>query len=107
MDPATLAKYKPLKLRMGWWHSNFKPEGARFTRSAAKVVHNFKHGGHDFNAALELLHQSNPTLLFADAGGRHNWTDASRRNLAFRRQQVRRRQEKAEARRKRAAAEKS
>lgn len=37
----------------------------RYTSSVARVVSNLRSGSFDYLAVQELLHQSNPTLLFA------------------------------------------
>eukprot|EP00761_Pharyngomonas_kirbyi_P003949 gb/GECH01003953.1/.p1 GENE.gb/GECH01003953.1/~~gb/GECH01003953.1/.p1 ORF type:complete len:172 (+),score=31.13 gb/GECH01003953.1/:1-516(+) len=60
-DPLTNQPYRPLILDDSWWLTQFDPANIKFA-SPARVVENYKRGGHDYAAVMELLYQSNPTM---------------------------------------------
>lgn len=81
-DPAIRKKYAPLMLKENkWltlcgengWEGKSRRDGRKrdvakvpkYTSSVARVVTNLQSGSFDYLAVQELLHQSNPTLLFA------------------------------------------
>lgn len=65
-DPVTGAKYRPLLLEPAWWKTKFDPKQAKHYDRVETIIKNFQCGAHDYGPVMELLHQSNPTLLIAD-----------------------------------------
>jgi len=61
-DPVTCEKYKPLRLDEAWWMTQWDRSNSRYTDNVKRIVTNFSCGAHDYDAVMELLHQSNPTL---------------------------------------------
>jgi hypothetical protein len=61
-DPVTGQKYGPLKLDAAWWKANLTVKTRHFYTNSDRVIQNFKLGEHDYDATMELLVQSNPTL---------------------------------------------
>jgi len=70
-DPITGSKYKPLILDEKWWLTEkdgfISKQAYQYTKATAvagrRIVTNYKTGDHDYSATLELLYQSNPTLI--------------------------------------------
>ena len=79
-DTSTGERYGPLQLKEFWWHKSWggmqKPP--RFTKSATKVVTNYKSGSFDFNSVAELVYQSNENI---EPIGKY--TDAHRQDYEF------------------------
>eukprot|EP00727_Mastigamoeba_balamuthi_P008433 m51a1_g4211 hypothetical protein (200) ;mRNA; r:67248-67904 len=61
-DPTTGEKYRPLRLDPEWWEQR-KASDSRFGVSGGAVVENFVGGEHDYDCVMELLWQSNPSLV--------------------------------------------
>ncbi|MFJ6770689.1 hypothetical protein ACIQOV_06925 [Kitasatospora sp. NPDC091257] len=62
-DPASKKGYRPLILDESWWLGDFNSKDAKFCKDARLIVNNFKQGEFDYDAVMELLYQSNPTLV--------------------------------------------
>lgn len=62
-DPTSGENYLPLILDEDWWESEFVAADAKYTKDAKVVVDNFKKGEFDYDAVMEVLYQSNPTLV--------------------------------------------
>lgn len=61
VDPVTTANYKPLILDDQWWLSQFK--NGKYCTFAKSIISNYKEGEHGYRQVMELLYQSNPTLI--------------------------------------------
>ena len=62
-DPVSGKNYQPLILTDDWWLTKFNSKDAKFCQDAKLVVSNFKQGEFDYDPVMELLYQSNPTLI--------------------------------------------
>lgn len=62
-DPVSKGNYLPLILDEGWWLTEFNAKNAKFCKDAQSIISNFKQGEFDYDAVMELLYQSNPTLV--------------------------------------------
>ncbi|MEU1509861.1 hypothetical protein [Kitasatospora sp. NPDC005748] len=62
-DPVRKENYLPLILDEEWWRTEFVPEDAKYAKDATQIINNFKQGEFDYDAVMELLYQSNPTLV--------------------------------------------
>jgi len=63
VDPVSGENYLPLVLDDNWWKSEFDSKEAKFTSDIEQVIANYKNGEHDYDAVMELIYQSNPTLV--------------------------------------------
>lgn len=63
VDPVANDNYLPLILDPAWWESEFSSDTAKYTSDIQAIVKNFKAGEFDYDALMELLYQSNPTLV--------------------------------------------
>ncbi len=63
VDPVSGEKYLPLILDEDWWQTEFSTKDSKYTSDVKQVVANFKAGEFDYDAIMELLYQSNPTLV--------------------------------------------
>ncbi|GAB9470389.1 hypothetical protein Gpo141_00007635 [Globisporangium polare] len=81
-DPVTKKKYNPLMLKeskwltlcgISGWEGKMRQDGRKrdaskipqFTKSIARILTNIQSQSFEYLAVQEILHQSNPTLLFA------------------------------------------
>ncbi|MGW0394385.1 hypothetical protein ACWDYJ_26555 [Streptomyces sp. NPDC003042] len=62
-DPVRGENYLPLVLDENWWLTEFTSADSKFTQDAKAIVSNFKQGEFDYDSVMELLYQSNPTLV--------------------------------------------
>jgi len=62
-DPLTGENYLPLLLDDDWWRSEFVPEEAKFTANVDQIINNYTTGENDYDSVMELIAQSNPTLI--------------------------------------------
>ena len=62
-DPVGGERYRPLILTEEWWLTKFNSKDAKFCQDAKVVVSNFKQGEFNYDPVMELLYQSNPTLI--------------------------------------------
>jgi len=62
-DPVTGEKCKPLKLDAAWWRTEWDRTTSKYTDCVMAIVKNFENGAHDYAPVMELLHQSNPTVV--------------------------------------------
>jgi hypothetical protein len=62
-DPVGGERYRPLILTEEWWLTKFNSKDAKFCQDAKLVVSNFKQGEFNYDPVMELLYQSNPTLI--------------------------------------------
>lgn len=63
IDPVSNENYCPLILDKNWWEKEFVPTNAKYTNNTELIVSNFNNGEFDDDAVMELLYQSNPTLI--------------------------------------------
>lgn len=65
VDPVTGTKYGPLILDPAWWKAHYSSRKGLTRRppTVDRVILNFLTGDHDYEPTLELLAQSNPTLI--------------------------------------------
>lgn len=63
VDPTSGKNYLPLRLDEGWWQTEFSTNDSKYASDGKQVVANFKAGEFDYDAVMELLYQSNPTLV--------------------------------------------
>lgn len=61
-DPVTKEKYKRLILDPKWWNGRTNAQ-SKFGISGKAVLMNFVEGEHDYSSVMELLYQSNNTLI--------------------------------------------
>jgi len=62
-DPVGEENYLPLVLDEDWWRQDFDKTEAKHVSDVDQIVKNFKSGDFDYDAVMELIIQSNPTLL--------------------------------------------
>jgi hypothetical protein len=62
-DPISKENYLPLILDEDWWLTDFQSASAKYTGDVKLIINNFKTGEFDYDAVMELLYQSNPTLV--------------------------------------------
>ncbi|WP_329575643.1 hypothetical protein OG500_01665 [Kitasatospora sp. NBC_01250] len=62
-DPVSKENYRPLILDEDWWLTRFNSKDAKFCKDARSITSNFKQGDFDYDPVMELLYQSNPTLV--------------------------------------------
>ena len=58
----------PLLLRDDWWKREWRAEGARHCKDAARVVRNYRGGFHEYDELMELLQQSYGGALVPKCG---------------------------------------
>ena len=63
VDSTANEKYLPLILDEAWWQSEFSRGDAKYTKDTQQIVNTFKTGSFDYDAVMELVYQSNPTLV--------------------------------------------
>jgi len=61
-DPVSQENYLPLVLDEDWWKKDFNTAEGKYTSNVDQIVQNFKSGDFDYDAVMELIYQSNPTL---------------------------------------------
>jgi len=61
-DPVSSENYLPLVLDEDWWRTDFDSTQGKYTTNVDQVVQNFKSSDFDYDAVMELIYQSNPTL---------------------------------------------
>lgn len=61
-DPTTNKNYQPLILDDSWWENVDKQE-LKYMKDGKRVISNYQTGEHDYNSTMELLYQSNKTLV--------------------------------------------
>lgn len=62
-DPVSRENYLPLIAEEKWWNSEFSVKDAKYCTTVKTIVDTIKEGSFDFDAVMELLYQSNPTLV--------------------------------------------
>ncbi|MFI5776085.1 hypothetical protein [Nocardia sp. NPDC051570] len=62
-DPVIEGNYSPLILDEAWWRTDFQPTQAKYTGDVQAIVTNFKNGAFGYDEVMELLYQSNPTVV--------------------------------------------
>lgn len=62
-DPVSKENYLPLILDENWWLTKFNARDAKFCTDAQSVINNFKRGEFNYDPVMELLYQSNSTLV--------------------------------------------
>ena len=62
-DPVSQENYLPLILDENWWLTEFTAKDAKFCQDPASIINNFTQGNFDYDPVMELLYQSNPTLI--------------------------------------------
>jgi len=63
VDPVSGENYLPLVLDDNWWRQEFDTKEAKFTSNVDNIIANYKSGEHDYDSVMELIFQSNPTLV--------------------------------------------
>ncbi len=63
LDPVSKENYLPLILDKNWWQTEFVSTDGKYTKNAEQIISNFNSGEFDYEAVMELLYQSNPTLI--------------------------------------------
>eukprot|EP01116_Phalansterium_solitarium_P011233 TRINITY_DN26855_c0_g1_i1.p1 TRINITY_DN26855_c0_g1~~TRINITY_DN26855_c0_g1_i1.p1 ORF type:complete len:176 (-),score=33.89 TRINITY_DN26855_c0_g1_i1:627-1154(-) len=62
-DPVTGQCYQPLRLDPAWWRNDYKMTDSLTRVRPERVIINFQTGDHDYSSTMELLYQSNRTML--------------------------------------------
>ena len=62
-DPITGSNYKPLILKDTFWKSEWDSKAGKYSKNSDRVICNYRMGEHDYYPVMELLYQSNPTMV--------------------------------------------
>ncbi|KAJ2968658.1 hypothetical protein NQ176_g9072 [Zarea fungicola] len=62
-DPVSRENYLPLILGEDFWLSDFVAADAKYSKDANVIISSAKGSEFDYDAVMELLYQSNPTLV--------------------------------------------
>jgi len=63
VDPVSKENYLPLILDEAWWKTEFITSDAKYQKDINAIINNFKKGEFDYDSVMELLYQSNPTIV--------------------------------------------